>query len=267
MGESQFEQATAVTRVSEGRWSCHLDPAWSIGDKPHGGYTMATLTRAALLAADRPHPLSVSAHFLRPPTWAPAEVLTDVVRRGRTVSTVHARLVQEGKVCIEAVAAVGEISEQPLEWTRRQPPAMAPLAESHAGEGPDPQGVRSRSDLRMDPATLGFTRGEPAGEARMSGWMRLADGADPDPLMLIVAVDALPPVVLELGHMGWAPTVELTFLLRALPVPGWLQVHADANALSADGWFDENAEVYDASGQLVAQSRQLALSGTAMQRR
>ena len=266
MAGSQFDQASAVTPLGEGRWSAELDPAWSIGDKPHGGYTMAVVTRAALLAADRPHPLAVSAHFLRPPSFAPAEVQTEVVRSGRTVATVRSRLVQESKVCIEAVATVGRITDHEHEWTGSGPPAISALEDSYAGQGPDPIGVRSRIDLRMDPATLGFTREEPGGDPRMRGWMRLADGADPDPLLLIVAADALPPVVLELGHPGWAPTVELTFLLRGLPAPGWVQVHGHATALSADGWFDENAEVYDSRGKLVAQSRQLALSGTAMQR-
>ena len=40
------------------------------------------------------------------------------------------------------------------------------------------------------------------------------------------------------------------------PAPGWLGVIARASAVG-DGWFDEEAEVWDSTGRLVAQARQL----------
>src|SRR5690606_41668814 len=69
----------------------------------------------------------------------------------------------------------------------------------------------------------------------------LAEPQDPDPFVLALAVDALPPVVFSTGHRGWAPTVELTWHLRALPAPGWLTVYGSGR-LIADGWFDEEVE-------------------------
>jgi Acyl-CoA thioesterase C-terminal domain len=42
--------------------------------------------------------------------------------------------------------------------------------------------------------------------------------------------------------------------------PGLLRVSARRRHVSA-GWFGEEAEVWDAAGRLVAQSRQLALVG------
>lgn len=45
--------------------------------------------------------------------------------------------------------------------------------------------------------------------------------------------------------------------LRALPAPGWLRVsHATRNL--AGGHFEEDCEIWDSAGRLVAQSRQLA---------
>ncbi len=71
---------------------------------------------------------------------------------------------------------------------------------------------------------------------------------------------ALPPVVFGLGAFGWAPTVELTWHMRAVPAPGLLRVAARCRHVSG-GWFDEEAEVWDSAGRLVAQSRQLARVG------
>ena len=91
----------------------------------------------------------------------------------------------------------------------------------------------------------------------LQGWFRLNDEREPDPQSLLLAVDALPPVTFDLGLIGWAPTLELTVHVRARPAPGWLKLrHATRNV--AGGYFEEDCEVWDAAGRLVAQSRQLA---------
>ena len=46
-------------------------------------------------------------------------------------------------------------------------------------------------------------------------------------------------------------------LLRALPAPGWCLAEARAGEV-ADGWLDEDYRIWDSTGRLVAQSRQLA---------
>ena len=117
----------------------------------------------------------------------------------------------------------------------------------------------------MDPATTGWRRGEPSGIPEMRGYFGLRDQRDPDAYLLAVAVDALPPVVFGLGALGWAPTVELTWHMRAVPAPGPLQVVARCRHVSG-GWFDGEAEVWDAAGRLVAQGRQLARVGRSRRR-
>ena len=54
--------------------------------------------------------------------------------------------------------------------------------------------------------------------------------------------------------------MELTWYMRAVPAPGLLRVAARCRHVSG-GWFDEEAEVWDSAGRLVAQSRQLARVG------
>ena len=62
--------------------------------------------------------------------------------------------------------------------------------------------------------------------------------------------------VLEIGVAS--TTVELTVHLRARPAPGWLAFRTLTRYLEG-GYFDEDAEIWDSAGRLVAQSRQLAL--------
>ena len=90
-------------------------------------------------------------------------------------------------------------------------------------------------------------------------WVR-PRGEPTDVLFALLAGDIMAPTVFNLGgRVGWAPTVQLTALLRARPAPGWLRIEARTTAVAGD-WFDEDATVVDAAGRLVCQARQLALS-------
>jgi hypothetical protein len=66
-------------------------------------------------------------------------------------------------------------------------------------------------------------------------------------------------VVFNLGRIGWAPTVQLTAILRARPAPGWLRVQASTQSVHGR-WFDEDHTVVDSAGNLVCQARQLAIA-------
>jgi hypothetical protein len=115
-----------------------------------------------------------------------------------------------------------------------------------------------RFDIRFDPACVGWAMGAPSGHGHIQAWFRMADGHDVDPVGLLMVCDALPPVTFDLGRPGWAPTLELTVHVRAVPAPGWLKVsHRTRNV--AGGMFEEDCEVWDSAGRLVAQSRQLAM--------
>ena len=254
-----FDQATAVTRRDDGGYAVELDGGWSIGGKPNGGYLLAVLARAGCAAVDRPHPLAVSGHFLRPPDGGPAEIEIDVAKAGRTVSTVRATLTQGGRACLDSLVTAGELSGGPVDYVATPLPQLPPPEKCQGREHtPFRVELLDHVDVRLDPTTAPFP--DANGVPMIQGWMRFRDGADADEFALPLIVDAMPPTVFHLGRLGWAPTVELTFLLRGSPAPGWLAFRAEAS-LVADGWFDETATVWDSTGRLVAQSRQLALLG------
>jgi len=117
----------------------------------------------------------------------------------------------------------------------------------------------ARIDLRIHPDDLGWTRGEPTGVPHLRGWFRLLDDEPLDPVGLICAADAFPPTVFNAAlPVGWTPTVELTVHLRARPVPGWLASVVRTRFVTG-GFLEVDGEVWDTAGNLVAQSRQLAL--------
>jgi acyl-CoA thioesterase len=264
---SSFDAATAVSRRAGSAadtpvYDVDLDAGWSIGGKPNGGYLLAVLGRAALDAVGRSHALATSGHFLRPPSGGPAEIRVEVMKTGRTVSTARAVLWQNDKACLDVLVTAGELPTDAPEHAGYPQPAMPPPEQCQARQQDDiPVELLDHVDVRLVPETVPFHRAE-AGrrdvEPVIRGWMRFHDGADADALALLLAVDVCPPTVFHLGRLGWAPTVELTCLLRREPAPGWLAFEAKATVL-AGGWFDEEATVWDSTGALVAQSRQLAL--------
>jgi Acyl-CoA thioesterase C-terminal domain/Acyl-CoA thioesterase N-terminal domain len=273
-----FDEATAVRRVADGRYEVQPDPRFALvapgGTAPpavNGGVLVATVLRAVLDTSPHPYPVATSAHFLRVPLLKPAEVEVTWLRRGRTAATARAAVIQDGQTALDTTVTTGNLPAGPaangeLSWTG-EPPQLPPIEECVSlgpwpgTVGPDgTAGYAAQVDMRLDPATTGWRHGQPAGIPEMRGYFGLQDERDPDAYLLALAVDGLPPVVFGLGTSGWSPTVELTWYMRAVPVPGPLRVATRCRHVSG-GWFDEEAEVWDAAGQLVAQSRQLARVG------
>jgi acyl-CoA thioesterase len=277
-GDSEFDTGSAVSaRAGErGVYDAALGEGWRIGGGVNGGVLLAIAGRA--LAAEfgapdgdrpgHPDPLAISAYYLTPGTPGPATVRTSVVRRGRAVSTGQASLLQDdgqgGEVeRVRFLATYGDLASVDGDLTTSaHPPDLPPpdRCVSAAQAPPDflkHASLLQRLDMRLDPATTGWALGKPSGNGVIRGWLRMADGREPDPLLLLLAVDALPPVAFELGLPGWTPTLELTAHVRARPAPGWLRVNL-TNRTLAGGFLEEDAEVWDSEGRLVALSRQLA---------
>ncbi|HTW19920.1 MAG TPA: thioesterase family protein [Mycobacteriales bacterium] len=259
---SDWDDVTSLRRRGEtGVFDADLHPGWAIVGKPNGGYTLAILARAACEVVEAAHPLAISAHYLRAPSPGPVEVHAEAIRRGRRVSTARAALWEDGKPCIEALVTCGDLVADPvIEWDAIPAPPMPPPEECPAGSNPHFHvELFDHAELRVDPATAPFPQA--SGEPAVRFWFRLRDGTEPDVRTLLLAADAGPPTVFNLEKYGWAPTVELTVLVRGIPAPGWLLVATEAQFVSG-GWFDEQAFVWDSTGRLVAQARQLALIGT-----
>ncbi len=283
---SIFDQATAARPLGDGRFAVLPDERFAIGEVVNGGVLVASVLRAVLYGSPHPYPVATSSHFLRVARPEPAEVQVTWLKQGRTAATARATLVQLGVPIIESVVTTGMLgggqaappasggvsgaaaggasgaaggagAADVLSWTG-EPPQLPPVEKCRTFPAAD--GFTGQVDIRFDPATMGWLDGRPDGTPEMRGYLSLREQREPDAYLLAVAVDALPPVVFGLGAVSWAPTVELTWHMRGIPAPGLLRIAARCRRVSA-GWFDEEAEVWDAAGHLVAQSRQLARVG------
>jgi acyl-coenzyme A thioesterase PaaI-like protein len=262
---SAFTAATTVTRAEGGGLAAVLDPGWDVGTGIlNGGYLLAVAARAAAFDSPHPHPVALSASYLRATPPGPATLAVTPGPAGRTLAHTSVLLAGDEGPTLAVQATTATLgAEEPLyaDPLPDVPPVAACLsadAGAELGGRPVPEvGLRRQVETRLDPATAGWALGRPSGEPVMRGYVRLADGSAPDPFSLILFADVLPPTSWGLGLFGWSPTVQLQVLVRALPAPGWCLVESRASEI-AGGWLDENYRIWDSTGRLVAQSRQLA---------
>ena len=261
----RFSSDTAVEPIGDGRFSAEVDPGWAVidGAAPNGGYMLAIAARAMAAAGGLPDPLSVTGHFLAPCAPGPVEVACEVVRAGRRHATVSASLTQHGRVMTQALGVFGDLDAAAGPTVeRRDPPGVPPLEDCAApfADRPDVPPIAQRMELRAAPGVMGWATGQPTGEGMVGGWARWADGEAMDPLGLVVLADAFPPAVFNLGglEVGWAPTIELTVQVRGRPRGEWQGAWFTTRSVTG-GYLEEDGEVRDADGRLLALSRQLAL--------
>jgi acyl-coenzyme A thioesterase PaaI-like protein len=258
-----FAAATGVRPLGDGSFVAELHPDWSVLERPHGGYLLALLAKAATQAAGGfgLEPLSVSAQFLRPPKIGPVLLRTETLKTGRTLTVVRAVLEQSGQVRVDSTVSLGRLPDEVAAWSDLpampvNPPRDAiDVGASNAGKL---AALSHACDLRLDPSGAGFLTGSTTEPLRL--WAK-PRATQPNVLFSLVAGDIAMPVTFNLGRFGWSPTVQLTALVRARPANGWLRLSVESKAVHGQ-WFDEDTLVVDSTGRLVCQSRQLALSAT-----
>ena len=275
MADFAFDEDSRVVAAGpEGAFTAALTGRWNgTAGAVNGGYMLAICARALALGMSFPDPVVVSGFFLRPGTAGPAAVSASVISSGRSTAFGEAALTQDGKDVVRVTAAFARLG--------RAGPGAGPGAGAGAGadagtgqdglvflDGTPPAecvgvpvgsfGLASIAErIEFRSAELpGWFLGHPSGRPASEFWLRFADGREADLLSLPLLVDSTAPSVLELG--AGSVTIQLTVHLRAHPAPGWLACRATTRFVS-NGYHEEDFEVWDSAGTLVAQSRQLAL--------
>ena len=268
-----FAAASASTPAPDGGFDAAIAPGWDIGGNANGGYLLALAGRAMAAAAGRPDPVTVTAHYLAPGKPGPVHVDTTVVKEGKRFTAVQATLRSSapealGRPMLALVGSFGDLAGGAGEGSPTRvdaaPPDLPPVEECvriAPREGqPFPPPFATKVEAHLHPADAGFATGDaPSGELRVRGWFRFPGDEPIDTIGLLVVVDAFPPTTFNARlPVAWTPTVELTAHVRARPAPGWLRC-AFSTRFVTGGFLEADGEVWDATGALVAQSRQLAL--------
>lgn len=280
-GDTEFERDTAVHPLGDGRYGAVISPRWWIVVGPNGGYVAAIVLRAVVAAVADParRPISATFHYLRPPVEGAVEVEVTIERTGRGISNVSARLVQDGRLLVIALVALGAPRDTPVAFDETDGlpsgPDGAPVPHfSDIAPAPiDPERdipMRSRYRMRWGFGGVPFA-GDPDATADTAGWLRLDDSPEVDEMVLVAMADAwMPPAFSRSSEQLALPTVDLTVHFRGRPsdvLSGSAADAADAawcfvrfsSPVARDGYLVEHGSIWDPSGRLLADVRQLAV--------
>jgi acyl-CoA thioesterase len=257
-----FDRATALEARGVGRFAGAITRDYWIVQGPNGGYLAAIALRGATLAltAANRSPRSMHLRYLAAPKAGEFELHAEPVREGATLTILAVSLRQAGRECLRASVCFSA----PLSTVTFQdiaPPAARPLDEALRMAAAIP--MHARFDARI--AIGGAARTN--ARAETGGYLRFADARPIDELALAAFWDSWPPAAMfrgETGIQGGLPTVEASvYFRRQVPYEGFragehVLVHT-RSALARDGFVDEDADIWSLDGQLLVQSRQLAL--------
>ena len=264
----RFDRDTAVTPLGEGRFEARMDPGWWIVRGPNGGYIGAVLVRALEAAIGDPERQlrSITIHYLRPPAEGPVAIETTVERAGRSLSTLSARMWQDGKLQAIALAAFSSRREAG-ELRHAVMPEVLPPERLDPRDSLSVIPIHDRYEQRVALGPV-VAKGEQTREASTGGWIRLTEPRPLDAALLVAYADGWPPAVFATHELerpgGGVPTVDLTVHVRAdlaqlrLAPDDFAFVHFRTRQVS-EGFLEEDGEIWSRDGVLLAQARQLGV--------
>lgn len=113
-------------------------------------------------------------------------------------------------------------------------------------------------DVRLDPACAGWFQGKLTDISEHKGWIKFKDDRPMDALSLMLMADSFPPPVMaSRGMVAWVPTIEFSVNIRSIPETRWLKACFRSRYITC-GLVEEDGELWDEKGELVAICRQIA---------
>jgi acyl-CoA thioesterase len=261
---NHFDATTSLERTDH-HFEGKLDKSWWVVRGPHGGYLASILLRALTDALEDPKRQirSLTVHFVAAPDDGPFRIEITIERAGRSITFMSARMSQ-GDLCVAVALAAFSVDWSGPEFKDASMPEVTGPEDAFKFPVTDP-GVPPflrNFDMRWAVGGAPFSGAE---RAEVGGWMRLAEPRVADAILMTTYADAWPPVVFpRLTEPVVCPTVDLTIHFRsALPIedshPDDFYLGVFGSQLGRDGFFEESGEIWSPSGDLLVQSRQLAL--------
>ncbi len=265
---ARFDDAIRLTARDEGLVEGEFqDRTWWVQAGPHGGLVASVMLNAIeSIEPDRGRrPRYLTVRYLAAPREGPFTVEAWVERSGRSLTSLSARMLQGGRATVLAWAGfAGAIGA--VRYDDSAPPEVQPASEL----SPPPAAFEDLAppfarlvDYRFALGSTPFSGGD---RALSGGWFRLRERRLIDYKLAAFLADAWPPAIYSrLGTPLAAPTVELSVVFRAeLPPPGGaaddFYLGRFASEAAGEGFWEEDGRIWDAQGQLLVQSRQLALT-------
>jgi hypothetical protein len=255
----RFDKDIFLESETPQAYTGHIADNWSINGVPNGGYLMAILANAMLHSSQMTATPIITANFLSRCVPGPATVLIESMSKSRQFDRFQAGLNQNGNEKIRAFGTfAGEPNECVLESYERKPPEIAELEK--CVPIPEMPGftIFANLNIRLDPGCTGWFFGNLSDRSEIKGWIQFKDERPFDALSILLVADSFPPAVLSSqGMVAWVPTLEFSVSIRNRPATPWLKGVFRTRFITC-GLLEEDGEIWDQNGTLIAISRQIA---------
>jgi acyl-CoA thioesterase len=248
-----------------GHFTGRVDERWLQGRGAFGGLINGGIVRAmqAVVADPRRRLRTFHVHFCAPARPGPFQCVVVVERAGAGVTTLSARVLQEGGVVSVATATFAFARNNPdaaLVFSEAPPPSSLPPLEETPPTPRDPSVLPAFTQFFEYRFCLGALPFSQADRALIGGYLAFAE---PLPIVdhaaVVALIDAYPPALLpKLSSLRGSSSVDMSVDLHVdAPVAGTHFIVRQSARVGDGGFTDERGELWTLDGALVATSRQL----------
>jgi acyl-CoA thioesterase len=255
---SPFDAVTTWTPDGDG-WTAELPPDWMQGRGAYGGLVAAAALRAMRSSVEGRPARSVSVTFLGPVTVESARLTTRVLRHGRSITFVEARIEQAGTERAVVIGAFGgdRSSEAAVQAETVTPPDPEGVQRFPYVEGLMPA-FTQHFDMRFSEGWVPFSTSE---QSVLAGLVRFEAPPARGEERLLGLLDAFPaPTLQQLSKPAPASTVTWTAHLVAPDSvePGAYCFYRGEAITAANGYTSFVARLWGPDGRLLGWVDQLA---------
>lgn len=255
-----LDRDIALTPAGDSRWTGQVTDEWSVNGTANGGYLLALMAAAVGRHAPRSQTPIFTANYLKRCPAGPATITVAPMASSTQFDRFEIRLIQQDQENIRAWATFAGQSDACLaERIEAAPPAVADPDQCVGVPEMPRYTIFKHLDVRLDPACAGWmTDGRLSERSEQKGWLRFRQHRPHDLFSLIVAADAFPPAVLaSQGMVAWVPTIEFSVNIRRIPETAWIKA-VFRTRFNTCGMVEEDGQLWDENGRLLAVSRQIA---------
>ena len=265
----KFQNAIDIKQNKDASFTVEPNTDYFVGNTPHGGYLMAIMHKALITVLPHSTAISSSVQYLDRIDPKPISLAVEVFKSGKGSSSGIVKLIQDERICTTFTGTCSDFHhmkgfdglEKPLPeiFNDKDKKDYIPLNYDEITKGFTPSFIH-QLECSIHPDQVWWRRDKDEDisnyEARCCAFLKM-EGGLPDQFCLSFYSDILPPVVCnKYGALGWVPTITLTTHIRQLPSTEIIFADFIATDINK-GYFEQDCNLWDLNGNLVASSRQL----------
>lgn len=255
-----FDQDISLTPQQPFRFRSTISDNWSVNGIPDGGYLMAIIANAMLQHSQKKSTPILTANYISRCTPGDAPIQVEPIVQSAQFDRLEGKLFQGGKEKIRMFGTFAEKKDECLiERHEESPPEISPFEDCIRVPKMSNYSIFHNLDVRLDPGCAGWMRnGDLSEKSEIKGWIKFRDDRAIDILSIALFADSFPPAVFSSqGMVAWVPTLEFSVNIRNIPETRRVKCVFRTHFISC-GLLEEDGEIWDEAGHIIAISRQFA---------